>query len=133
PRVARRVAGPPALATRRPLRLANIPPRSARIRRPPVSRHRRLGDRAVVRQGFSMIRRSTLAVAWLATLLLGPAAARGQSPPAKPEPIDRKPYAIRILLDFDARTRIDPTRRASILDEWLDLVQRFVGAPWAPE
>ncbi len=58
-----------------------------------------------------------------------PASAQGP----KPEPADRKPYAIRVLVDFEAATRVDPARGAAILDEWSVLVRRFVGAPWSPE
>jgi hypothetical protein len=59
--------------------------------------------------------------------------------PASPAPAegpaalttDRKPYAIRADLAFDPSTRIDGSRRASILDEWLGLARRFVGEPWS--
>jgi hypothetical protein len=48
-------------------------------------------------------------------------------------PIDQRPYAIRVLIDFEAATRVDAARRASILDEWSVLIRRFVGSPWAVE
>jgi hypothetical protein len=37
------------------------------------------------------------------------------------------------LLDLEPEARIDPSRRTAIVEQWLDLVERFVGAPWAPE
>jgi hypothetical protein len=72
------------------------------------------------------------ALAWLMlAILVGRVAA--QSPEPKPEPIDRRPYAIRMLIEFDLETRVDRTRRDAIVDAWYELVHRFVGAPWSPE
>ncbi len=59
--------------------------------------------------------------------------AHAQAPPPKPAPIDQQAYAIRVLFDFEANSRVDAARRASILDEWSGLVRRFVGAPWVVE
>jgi len=71
----------------------------------------------------------------LLALLLGLAgSARVVAAPPKPaEPVDRKPYAIRASVGFEAGTRVDPARRSAILDEWQGLVRRFVGEPWALE
>ena len=60
-------------------------------------------------------------------------ATAGAQAPSKPIPIDKQPYAIRVLIDFDPSSRVDALRRASILDEWSALVHRFVGAPWVIE
>lgn len=84
----------------------------------------------MVRQGLSRSRLATLL--WLATWL-APTTVDAQGPAAKPVPIDRQSYAIRALIEFDPSTRVDATRRASILDEWDGLARRFVGAPWAVE
>ena len=71
----------------------------------------------------------------LACWLLSPGLPTARAQPAAPTPvsIDRKPYAIRILIDFDPSTRVDRARRASILEEWSRLARRFVGEPWVPE
>jgi hypothetical protein len=69
---------------------------------------------------------------WLA-LWLVPAMADAQTPASKPAPIDKQPYAIRVLFEFDLATQVDASRRVSILDEWNALTRRFVGAPWAVE
>ncbi|GAC1464535.1 MAG: hypothetical protein NVSMB9_03290 [Isosphaeraceae bacterium] len=47
--------------------------------------------------------------------------------------LDREPYRIRLLLDIDFETRIDGPRREALLNDWLTLVRRFVGAPWSIE
>jgi hypothetical protein len=69
---------------------------------------------------------------WLA-LWLAPAMAEAQPVTAKTVPIDKQPYAIRVLLGFDPATRVDAPRRALVLDEWDALTRRFVGAPWSVE
>jgi hypothetical protein len=71
-------------------------------------------------------------LALMVALLIVPGMARAQSPEVKPVPIENKPYAIRILLDFEPQARIDPARKQAITNLWLDFVERFVGAPWAP-
>ena len=55
------------------------------------------------------------------------------APEAKPVPIENKPYAIEILLDFDPQSRFDSARRQAIISQWRDMAERFVGAPWAPQ
>jgi hypothetical protein len=64
-------------------------------------------------------------------LWLGSLGALAQAP--RPEPIDRKPYAIRAYVSFEPGARVDAARRTAILDEWLGLTRRFVGEPWAVE
>ena len=86
----------------------------------------------MVRQGFELIRVSARLLAWLVLWLLPPAV-QAQAPATKPPPIDRKPYAIRILIDFDPASRVDSGRKVAILDEWSRLARRFVGAPWQTE
>ncbi len=75
----------------------------------------------------------SFACAGLLVLFLGTVPAQAQQKPAKAVPIEDKPYTIRILLDVEPLARIDPARRATIIDQWLDLVDSYVGAPWAPE
>ena len=41
-----------------------------------------------------------------------------------------RPYAIRAHVSFAPSTRIDATARGVFLDNWLNLVRRFVGEPW---
>jgi hypothetical protein len=84
----------------------------------------------VVRQGPFLSRLGLLAVAWLAVSI---SSTRAQAPTPPPAPIDRKPYSIRLLIDFAEESRVDHSRRDAILDDWFDLVLRFVGAPWSPE
>ena len=80
-----------------------------------------------------MVRQGPLLI--VLALLTGSAVA--QTPPTteapKVEPIGRRPYAIRLLVDFEPSTRIDSVGRVAILEEWYDLVRRFVGPTWAPE
>ena len=75
---------------------------------------------------------STLAIAWL-ILSIAPPASRAQPAGPKSSPIDRGPYAIRILIDFDPSARVDHARSSSIVEEWSRLARRFVGAPWVAE
>jgi len=44
--------------------------------------------------------------------------------------IGSRPYAIRAHVGFDPSARVDGTLRAVLLDDWLGLFRRFVGAPW---
>ena len=73
-----------------------------------------------------MTRLAILALTWLAL-----PAARAQPPASKPAPIDRKPYAIRVLIDFEAGARVDRARRSAILGDWSELARRFIGEPWS--
>ena len=91
-----------------------------------------MGARTVVRQGLELIARASLVIAWLA-LATSHGHAQDHASAAKPEPIDHKPYAIRMLVDFELESRVDLARRETILDQWFDLVHRFVGVPWSPE
>ena len=91
-----------------------------------------MGDRAVVREGFVLSPRAVFTAAWITLAILG-GRAPAQDKVPKAEPIDRRPYAIRMLVDFDLDTRIDTARRDAILDDWYELVRRFVGSPWSPE
>lgn len=82
----------------------------------------------MVRQGPAVIHLAVLALTWISA-----SAALGQLAAPNPLPIDRKPYSIRVLIDFDPGTRVDPARRSAILDDWLGLARRFVGEPWSME
>lgn len=53
--------------------------------------------------------------------------------PAKPDPIDRQPYAISAHVAIDPSARIDMRGREALLKAWLAMVDRFVGAPWRLE
>ena len=76
----------------------------------------------------SVVRVVGLAVILAAFAFAFTSPALAQNPP--PVPIERMPYSIRVAIDFNPSTRIDPARRAAILEEWRGLVRRFVGAPW---
>ena len=110
------------------------------------------GDRAVVPQGLTsdLPRRAGLALPFRVRwewqgkpcptgriafgIILGFLTSLAQAQaPKKSLPIDARPYAIRLLIEFDPATRVDAARRTSILDEWSTLVRRFVGAPWVVE
>jgi hypothetical protein len=65
--------------------------------------------------------------------LAGASAAAPGGPAAAAAPIERQPYRIEIHLFIDPGTRIDASRRSVIVDEWLALARRFVGAPWELE
>jgi len=69
-----------------------------------------------------------LAIVGLASL-----AATAQTVTSRPKPIDREPYSIRLLLDFDAATGVDSARRSRVLEDWSALALRFVGEPWSVE
>lgn len=60
----------------------------------------------------------------------GAACAAPEDATAAAIPIERQPYRIEVHLSVDPAARIDALKRAAILDEWLTLVRRFVGAPW---
>ncbi|MDR3634001.1 MAG: hypothetical protein P4L84_09360 [Isosphaeraceae bacterium] len=68
-------------------------------------------------------------VALIVGLVLS-APARGAADAAKPEPIDRQPYAIEAHVAIDPTVRIDASGRALLLTSWLEMVDRFVGTPW---
>ena len=81
-----------------------------------------------------MVRQGLIAscLAWL--VLSGSASqALGQAAPATATalPIDRRPYQIRVLLEFEPAVRVDAGRRVAILAEWAALTARFVGQPWS--
>ena len=80
----------------------------------------------MVREGFVLNPRGILTLAWISLAILGGQAVAQDKAP-KAVPIDRKSYTIRMLIDFDLDTRIDTARRDAILDEWYELVHRFVG------
>lgn len=61
---------------------------------------------------------------------VGAAFAAPEGSTAVAVPIERQPYRIEVHLSVDPATRIDASKRAAILDEWLTLVRRFVGTPW---
>ena len=86
----------------------------------------------MVREGPALNRRILVSIAWLSLAILD-GRALAQAPEPKAEPIDRTPYAIRMLIDFDLDAQVDLARGDAILDEWYDLVHRFVGSPWSPE
>ena len=44
-----------------------------------------------------------------------------------------RPYKIRAHVSFEPATRIDAGTRLLFLDDWLDLIRRFVGDPWQVE
>ncbi len=80
-----------------------------------------------------MVRQGLIA-SCLGWLLLGGSTdyAVGQAAPAAtPLPIDRRPYQIRVLIEFEPAVRVDAGRRAAILTEWSALTARFVGMPWS--
>ncbi len=79
----------------------------------------------MVRQGLGPIRAALVVVLALAA----PGRVGAQAP--KDPPIDRKPYAIRALVDFEPGARVDRARRALILGDWLALARRLVGEPWS--
>ena len=72
--------------------------------------------------------RSLILLVWL---LLALSSGKFVRADATPVPIGRRPYAIRAHVSFDAPTRVDATLREIILADWLALVERFVGPPWA--
>ena len=80
-----------------------------------------------------MVRQRPALILGAMLALGGSSLAPGQASPPNPEPYDRRPYAIRVFLDFKAGTRVDAARRDVILDDWFNLVRRFVGSPWVPE
>ena len=55
---------------------------------------------------------------------------RPVTPPKAVEPLDRQPYRIRVLLAIDPEARFDARRREALVDDWQNLVRRFVEAPW---
>jgi hypothetical protein len=62
-----------------------------------------------------------------------PASAAQPGPPVATESIDRLPYRIRVLLATEPEARLDGPSRNHLIDGWLTLVRRFVGAPWQIE
>lgn len=53
-----------------------------------------------------------------------------QSSKPKSDPIELKPYVIKVSLGFSPKTRTDSRSRSRIVADWLALVERFVGMPW---
>ncbi len=80
-----------------------------------------------------MVNRTLLTALALFLVASSPLASARPGPPAKAEPIDRQPYAIRAAVGFEPGTRVDDARRAAILDEWQALIRRFIGSPWVVE
>ena len=68
----------------------------------------------------------------LAILALGRLASAQESS-TKPEKYELRPYAIRMVVDFEAGTRVDLARRNGVLEDWTHLVRRFVGDSWSAE
>ena len=59
-------------------------------------------------------------------------------PPAVPSktaevPLEQRPYRIRVFVSGDNASGLGAARLDSLLDVWLGLVHRFVGAPWQVE
>lgn len=70
----------------------------------------------------------------VAASVLTPAAYSQSTRPEKTDaPIDRQPYRIRLLLATGPQARIDRLGREQLIEQWLTLVRRFVGAPWQVE
>jgi hypothetical protein len=84
--------------------------------------------------GGLLLNLAVLATAQTPSKTAAPTPTPPPAPPeaAKPaaEPIDRLPYRIRVLLAAEPEARIDERRREELIDGWLTLVRRFVGAPW---
>jgi hypothetical protein len=62
-----------------------------------------------------------------------PAVAAKPAGKAAVEPLDRQPYRIRALIATEPEARFDARCRAELLEGWLMMVRRFVGAPWQVE
>ncbi len=55
----------------------------------------------------------------------------GKAAPEAPKiPIGNRPYAIKAHVSFDPSARVDGASRSVVLEDWLGLIRRFVGAPW---
>jgi len=57
-------------------------------------------------------------------------AANKTAPEASKISVGTRPYAIRAHVSFGPSARVDGALRSVILDDWLGLIRRFVGAPW---
>ena len=78
--------------------------------------------------------RSLIAPGWLIRVWVLIAVLAWPSPGADtaqpPAPIGTRPYAIRAQVSFDPSARVDPSLRLLVINDWLNLIHRFVGDPW---
>lgn len=79
-----------------------------------------------------MVRQGSVVILHLAVglVLAASGAAPAEPAPSQTTSFDRKPYKIQVHLGIEPETRIDSRMRQSLLDDWMTLVRRFVGAPW---
>ena len=85
----------------------------------------------MVRQRF-LVR---AAVRWIVALSMGLAVnlatfVIAQGPLPAKVPIHQRPYRIKAIFSYDPGARLDASRRATLTNDWMILVRRFVGAPW---
>ncbi|WP_152050516.1 hypothetical protein [Tautonia marina] len=70
------------------------------------------------------------------SLVTSDSQAQEEAPPvddAPATPIELRPYTIRVWFSIDSNARMGQASAEALIDQWLTLTHRFVGAPWQIE